>query len=144
MQEWDFGAPLTVTVRARTLEEAEALAGSAVDALASYVEFIHAGDIVIGELDLENTTDFLVKLEGANKDTVFPSAKALLQAGWSCKSAGGQKWSAYFMEFGCELTLFPGDEGPQEMADIDELIDAIGGDQPAKLTRASLKRLGVE
>jgi hypothetical protein len=87
-----------------------------------------------------------------NKNTLFPSARALLEAGISCRqpldtytpsSQARDRWSVYWMEGGTELTLFPGGEGPQEMDDVDAVIDAIGGDQPAVLTRASLRRLGV-
>lgn len=86
--------------------------------------------------------------DNLSKDTIFPSARALLEAGISCREVCPNRtrigrWSAYFMEGGAELTLFPGDEGPQEL-DVDELIEAIGGDQPAVLTLASLKRFGVK
>jgi len=74
------------------------------------------------------------------KDTVFPSTRALLGAGISCREPGGKGWAVYWMEGGAELTLFPGGEGPQEMSSIDELIEAIGGDQECVLTPASVKR----
>lgn len=74
------------------------------------------------------------------KATVFPSTRALLEAGISCRQPGGRGWAVYWMEGGAELTLFPGGEGPQEANDIDEVIDWIGGDQEAVLTPASLKR----
>ncbi len=79
-----------------------------------------------------------------SKNTIFPSARALLEAGISCREPGGRGWSIYWMEGGCELTLFPGGEGPQEASSIDEIIEWIGGDQPAVLTPASLRRLGVQ
>lgn len=89
-----------------------------------------------------------------SKDTVFPSTRALLEAGISCRqpldtytppSQARDRWAVYWMEGGCELTLFPSGEGPQEYAnsDIDGIIEAIGGDQPAVLTRTSLRRFGV-
>lgn len=86
-----------------------------------------------------------------SKDTVFPSTRAVLEAGISCREVGSRisspgrstGWSVYWMESGCELTLFPGDEGPQEASSIDEVIEWIGGDQPCVLTPASLRRLGV-
>lgn len=77
------------------------------------------------------------------KDTIFPSARELLNAGISCREPGGKGWSVYWMEGGVELTLFPGGEGPQEMSSVDELIDAIGGDQECVLTPASIKRFGT-
>ncbi len=87
-----------------------------------------------------------------SKQTVFPSARALLEAGISCREyvrpethpVSYKGWAVYWMEGGSELTLFPGDEGPQETSSIDEIIDWIGGDQPAVLTQASLKRFGVK
>ena len=75
-----------------------------------------------------------------NKDTIFPSTRELLEAGISCREPGGKGWAIYWMEFGAELTLFPGGEGPQEASSIDEIIDWIGGDQEAVLTPASLRR----
>lgn len=74
------------------------------------------------------------------KDTIFPSARQLLEAGVSCREPGGKGWAVYWMEGGAELTLFPGGEGPQEMSSIDELIDAIGGDQACVLTPVSVRR----
>lgn len=77
------------------------------------------------------------------KDTIFPSARELLNAGVSCREPGGRGWAVYWMEGGVELTLFPGGEGPQEMSSVDELIDALGGDQECVLTPASIKRFGT-
>ena len=76
--------------------------------------------------------------------TVFPSARKLLEAGISCQSPAKGGWKFYWMEGGTELTLFPGGEGPQEMGSVEEAIEAIGGDQEAVLTPASLKRFGVD
>lgn len=78
-----------------------------------------------------------------SKETIFPSTRALLEAGFSCREPGGKGWAIYWMEGGAELTLFPGGEGPQEASSIDEIIEWIGGDQPCVLTPASLRRLGV-
>lgn len=78
-----------------------------------------------------------------NRETIFPSARALLEAGLSCRAIGGRGWSVYWMEGGVELTFFPGDEGPQEAENIDQIIEWMGGDQPCWLTPVSLKRLGV-
>jgi hypothetical protein len=80
------------------------------------------------------------KLE-RSKQRVYPSARKLLEAGWSCRSLDEGGWAIYWMEGGCELTLFPGGEGPQEASDIDEVIEWIGGDQPCVLTPASEQRL---
>lgn len=79
-----------------------------------------------------------------SRKTVFPSARALLEAGISCCAVGGKGWSVYWMEGGAELTFFSGMEGPQEAISIDEVIEWMGGDQPAWLTPASLKRFGVK
>ena len=79
-----------------------------------------------------------------DRDTVFPSTRAVLEAGFSCRQPGGKGWAVYWMEGGCELTLFPGGEGPQEARDIDEIIEWLDGDQPCVLTPASLRRLGAE
>ena len=79
-----------------------------------------------------------------SKQTVFPSTRTPLEAGISCREPGSKGWAIYWMEGGAELTLFPGDEGPQEASSIDEIIEWIGGDQPAVLTPASLKRFGVK
>lgn len=87
-----------------------------------------------------------------SRDTLFPSARALLEAGISCreyiqpgtKPVSYKGWAIYWMESETELTLFPGDEGPQEASSIDEVIEWIGGDQPAVLTPRSLRRLGVK
>lgn len=79
-----------------------------------------------------------------NKHTVFPSTRALLEAGISCRSTtSSPRWAVYWMEGGAELTFFPGLEGPQEASSVDEVIEWIGGDQPAVLTPASLRRFGV-
>lgn len=77
------------------------------------------------------------------KDTIFTSARALLEAGISCREFGGKGWAVYWMEGGAELTLFPGGEGPQEMSSIDEVIEAIGGDQECVLTPKSIERFGT-
>lgn len=77
------------------------------------------------------------------KRTEFPSTRELLEAGVSCREPVGNGWAVYWMEGGAELILFPGGEGPQEMSSIDELIEAIGGDQPCVLTLASIKRFGT-
>lgn len=83
-----------------------------------------------------------------NRNTVFPSAKNLLDYGISCREtpAGTKRstgWSVYWMECGAELTFFSGDEGPAEASSVDEVIDWMGGDQPCYLTPASLKRFGI-
>jgi hypothetical protein len=73
----------------------------------------------------------------------FPSARQLLEAGWSIRERPkGQRggWAIYWMD---ELTLFPGDEGPQEARDIPEVLEWIGGDQPCYLTPASERRLAA-
>ncbi len=82
-------------------------------------------------------------IRSLGRDTVFPSARALLEAGISCKAPGKGGWAIYWMEGGAELTLFPRNEGPQEASSIDEVIEWVGGDQPAALTPASLRRFGV-
>lgn len=79
-----------------------------------------------------------------NRETVFPSARALLEAGISCREIGGHGWAFYWMEGGCELTYFSGSEGPYEVSSVDEAIECLGGDQPCVLTPASLRRFGVE
>jgi hypothetical protein len=78
-----------------------------------------------------------------DKNTIFTSARALLDAGISCREVGGRGWAVYWMEGGAELTLFPGGEGPQEMSSIDEVIEAIGGDQECVLTPKSIERFGT-
>lgn len=77
-----------------------------------------------------------------SKDTVFPSVRALLEAGISCREVGGKGWSFYWME-GCELTYFSGGEGPYEVSTVDEALECIGGDCECWLTPASLKRFNV-
>lgn len=72
--------------------------------------------------------------------TVWPSARLWLDAGWSVRSTEPHGWSVYWMEGG-ELTFFPGDEGPQEARDVDELIEWMGGDQACVLTPYSEQRL---
>lgn len=79
-----------------------------------------------------------------NSETIFPSARALLEAGFSCREIGGKGWSFYWMESGSELTYFSGFEGPYECSTVDEAIECTGGDQPCQLTPASLRRLGVK
>ena len=85
---------------------------------------------------MTTTLDTVKRLYG---DASYPSARALLEAGWSCRSLAKGGWAVYWVNGG-ELTFYPGDEGPQEASDIDEIIAWIGGDQPARLTPASLRR----
>lgn len=85
-----------------------------------------------------------INAENTDRNTVFPSAKALLEQGISCQAVGRKGWAFYWMEGGAEFTYFPGDEGPQEINDVDEAMECIGGDQPAVLTVASLKRFGID
>jgi hypothetical protein len=94
-----------------------------------------------------NLRQELTDLPGANelsKDTIFPSARALLDAGISCREPGGKGWAFYWVEFGCELTYFSGSEGPYKVSSVDEAIECIDGDQPCVLTPTSLKRFGVK
>lgn len=72
----------------------------------------------------------------------FPSARKCLQAKIGCRATPSKPaWSLYWSEGGYELTLYQPDEGPQEMADIKEALDAIGGDQSCFLNPGTKKYL---
>ena len=71
----------------------------------------------------------------------YPSVRRMLEQHIGCREIGGRGWAIYWSEGGSELTLYPGDEGPQEASSIDEMLEWIGGDQPCEMTPGTLEWL---